>query len=68
MSDEVTPQTRAVITVLEELVRPQHKVKPTVNTALITRVRNMRTDFVLAGNDDYANTLEQVLQALGSHS
>ena len=68
MSNEITPQTRAVITVLEELVRPQHRVKPPVDIALVQRVRNMRTDFVLSGNDDYARTLEQVLQALGSQA
>ena len=68
MSNEITPQTRAVITVLEELVRPQHRVKEPVNIALVQRVRNMRTDFVLSGNDDYARTLEQVLQALGSQA
>jgi hypothetical protein len=68
MSNEVTPQTRAVITVLEELVKPQHRAKTPIDIALITRVRNMRTDFVLSGNDDYAHTLEQVLQALGSNA
>jgi hypothetical protein len=68
MNNEITPQTRAVITVLEELVRPQHRVKEPVNIALVQRVRNMRTDFVLSGNDDYARTLEQVLQALGSQA
>lgn len=68
MSNEITPQTRAVITVLEELARPNHRVKPTVDIALVQRVRNMRIDFVLSGNDDYAHTLEQVLLALGSHA
>lgn len=68
MSNEITPQTRAVITVLEELVRPQHRIKAPVDIALVQRVRNMRTDFVLSGNDDYAHTLEQVLQALGSQA
>jgi hypothetical protein len=68
MSNEITPQTRAVITVLEELVKPNYRVKAPVDIALVTRVRNMRTDFVLSGNDDYAHTLEQVLQALGSQA
>jgi hypothetical protein len=66
MSNELTPQTRAVITVLEELVKPNYRVKAPVDIALVTRIRNMRIDFVLAGNDDYAHTLEQVLLALGS--
>jgi hypothetical protein len=55
----------AVFNMLDEIARPTHSPRKFRDDHLIRGLRNMRIDFHLSGNDDYAECVTLAIEELG---
>ena len=55
----------AMFSLLEEIARPNHTPRKFREDHLIRGLRNMRIDFQLSGNDDYAECVTLAIEELG---
>jgi hypothetical protein len=55
----------AVFSLLEEIARPNHAPRKYREDHLIRGLRNMRIDFQLSGQDDYAECVTLAIEELG---
>ena len=55
----------AVFDMLDEIARPKHVERKFRDDHLIRGLRNMRIDFQLSGNDDYAECVTLAIEQLG---
>jgi hypothetical protein len=55
----------AVFSLLEEIARPKHAPRKYRDDHLIRGLRNMRIDFQLSGQDDYADCVTLAIEELG---
>jgi len=62
---QVTPQTKAVMQMIDDICRPAHVQKPLRDDYLIRTLKVMKTDFDLSGNEIYAETCLRCIEELG---
>ena len=62
---QVTPQTSAMMKLIDDICRPAHTPKPVRDDYLIRTLKVMKTDFDLSGNDIYAETCLRCIEELG---
>jgi hypothetical protein len=62
---QVTPQTHAMIKLIDDICRPAHTPKPVRDDYLIRTLKVMKTDFDLSGNEIYAETCLRCIEELG---
>jgi hypothetical protein len=62
---QVTPQTHAMMKLIDDICRPAHTPKPFRDDHLIRTLKVMKTDFDLSGNEIYAETCLRCIEELG---
>jgi hypothetical protein len=62
---QVTPQTNAMMKLIDDICRPAHTPKPVRDDYLIRTLKVMKTDFDLSGNEIYAETCLRCIEELG---
>jgi hypothetical protein len=62
---QVTPQTSAMMKLIDDICRPTHTPKPVRDDYLIRTLKVMKTDFDLSGNEIYAETCLRCIEELG---
>jgi hypothetical protein len=62
---QVTPQTHAMMKLIDDICRPAHTPKPVRDDYLIRTLKVMKTDFDLSGNEIYAETCLRCIEELG---
>jgi hypothetical protein len=62
---QVTPQTHAMMKLIDDICRPSHTPKPVRDDYLIRTLKVMKTDFDLSGNEIYAETCLRCIEELG---
>jgi hypothetical protein len=62
---QVTPQTHAMMKLIDDICRPAHKPKPVRDDYLMRTLKVMKTDFDLSGNEIYAETCLRCIEELG---
>ena len=62
---QLTPQTHAMIKLIDDICRPNHVAKPKRDDYLIRTLKVMKTDFDLSGNEIYAEACLRCIEELG---
>jgi len=62
---QVTPQTHAMMKLIDDICRPAYIQKPVRDDYLIRTLKVMKTDFDLSGNEIYAETCLRCIEELG---
>ena len=62
---QLTPQTHAMMKLIDDICRPAHTPKPVRDDYLIRTLKVMKTDVDLSGNDIYAETCLRCIEELG---
>lgn len=62
---QLTPQTHAMMKLIDDICRPTHVAKPVRYDYLIRTLKVMKTDFDLSGNEIYAETCLRCIEELG---
>jgi len=62
---QLTPQTHAMMKLIDDICRPNHVEKPKRDDYLIRTLKVMKTDFDLSGNEIYAETCLRCIEELG---
>ena len=62
---QVTPQTHAMMKLIDDICGPAHVAKLKRDDYLIRTLKVMKTDFDLSGNEIYAETCLRCIEELG---
>lgn len=65
LDKQLTPQTTAMMKLIDDICRPAHTPKPVRDDYLIRTLKVMKTDFDLSGNEIYAETCLRCIEELG---